>query len=255
MAGFLVETTIAIAQAPDKIDRSTFGFSVGLSHFQLKERLINNLAHTGWGFCAGGIYLKPAVRSNHRLAFNVGFNMLKSAFEEESSTYLIHSSLTYRYNYRIISINDRTDLYIGGQAGMEATQGIYENWDENHFYWLTAYTLGLNGRLQINVSDRSAFSFEGNLPFIALVSRTPATRLIHEDNPVFSSVVGKIHEHPSLASWPDHFAVEFKLGYTFSFKGKSRQTIFWQGNYISNDIARSKKINIINHTAGIEFLF
>lgn len=233
----------------------TFGFSAGISHFQVKEKNINGLVHRGPGFSASALYSHFSLYALQRLELSGGLNFLQSRYEPEAGTYLIQTSINYRYQRLVVSPGRGLALFLGGMAGLDASQGIYQNWDLNHFHWLTSYSLGFSGSFRYELGERNALTVEWAIPLLSLISRTPARRLYHEDNPGLSYILGKIHENPTLESWPIHRSVEMKLGYHRKAKDRGQQAFFWKFNHVNNHGPGSNPINIITHAIGIEFLF
>jgi hypothetical protein len=221
----------------------------------VKERLLNDLVHRGKGFFMGGIYTISSSYSNQRLEINAGFNMLKSSFEHESGSYLINFAMAYRNNFRIAAIGDKTSLFLGGLAEFYTHQAIFENWDKNHFYWLTSYSIGLNSSLKYDLSSNRSIRFEIGLPVLSLLSRPSQQILIYEDKPDISYIVKRIHNDPSLHTLSNHFAFELTLRYILDMKGKKWQSIYLRCSGINNNINGSEKINLISHTIGYEIHF
>lgn len=255
MAGLLMPAHDLAAQDPAKKAHSRYGFSLGFSHSQVKDLALVPIVHKGPGFIAGAIFSRADDKGDHRLEFNGGFNSLKSSFEEEAGSFLINTSLRYRYGHRIFPGNEKSAFYLGGRIGLEATEGIYENWDENHYYWLTSYSLGLNGLYVLKLTGLTRLTCEVNLPIVALVSRTPVKNQLHEEQAQFTAVVTRIHENPKAVTWPAHFSPDVRIGYNYDIKGKVTQAFFWQVNLINNSISGSDRVRMIHHQIGIEFLF
>jgi hypothetical protein len=232
-----------------------FGFYAGISHYQGKERSINGLVHSGPGFNAAFVLSYKCSNSIHRLELMAGLNFLKTYFESETGSFLIQSFARYSIISQVASLKERFNLFIGGQAKLRASQGIYTNWDVNHFYWLTSYSLGFNGIANYEISNKSAISVELGLPLLSLISRTPESLLFHEANPEFLYVVNQVHQNPSIEFPLNHFNPELKLAYHRDAGKKAIQTIFWRFSYIDNNVEGSCEIKIMNHAFGVEFLF
>jgi len=250
---FICEETIS--QGRNESVGSIFGFNAGISHYQVKERNLNGLVHRGPGFNTAAVYENYSAKLIQRLELMIGVGFLKTGFEEEGGTFLIHSSLSYQYDRLVAVFNDRWGLYLGGMAGLGARQGIYENWDENHFYWLTSYSLGFNTIVTFEFSGRSGISFETSTPLLSLISRTPRTLQFHEASPEFRYVIEQVHQDLSLEILPKHFSLELKAAYHLKLRGNVKQTFFWRMNYLNNRVSSSGQLKLFNHTFGIEFLF
>ena len=208
---------------------SKFGFSAGISHYQVKERSINGLVHSGPGFNVAAVYSYKCSNSIHRLELMAGLNFLKTDFESERGSFLIQSSARYSIISQVASLKDRFGLFLGGQAKLQASQSIYTNWDVNHFYWLTSYSLGFNGIANYEISNKSAISVELGLPLVSFISRTPESLLFHEANPEFLEVVNQVHQNPSIEFPLNHFSPELKLAYN---REAGKKAIQWKDSEI-----------------------
>ena len=243
------------SQSSGQETAANIGFSAGISHCQLKENSLNGLVHSGPGFSAAAVYANKCSNSLHRLEMMAGLNLLKTDYEPEIGSYLIQLSARYSINCQVTKLNDRFNLYIGGLAKLEASQGIYTNWDVNHFYWLTAYGIGFNSIAKYEISNTSMFSAEFGLPVLSLISRTPEELLFHEAKAEFLYVVNQVHQKPSLEFPNHHFNPQLRLAYHRKIGKKAIQTIFWRFDYVRSKAKGSSEFHNINNALGIEFLF
>jgi hypothetical protein len=185
-----------------------------------------------------------------------GVNLLQTDYEPEIGSFLIQLSTRYSFSRHAASFsNGKGDLYLGGRADLNASQGIYTNWDVNHFYWLTAYSIGFNSIVQYKIPNKSAISAELGLPLLSLVSRTPDRLLFHEAKPEFLYVINQVHQNPSLEVPSGHLNLELRLAYHRKIGKNAAQAIFWQFNYVRTHVKSSSEFQQINHALGIEFLF
>ena len=234
---------------------ANIGFYAGISHGQLKENSLNGLVHSGPGFSAAAVYANRCSNSLHRLELMAGLNLLKTDYEPEIGSFLIQLSARYSINCHVTKLNDRFNLYVGGLAKLEASQGIYTNWDVNHFYWLTAYSIGFNSIANYKISNKSAVSADFGLPVLSLISRPPERLLFHEAKAEFIYVVNQVHQNPSLEFPFHHFNPELRLAYHRKIGNKAIQTIFWRFDYVRSKTKVSREFQNINNALGIEFLF
>ena len=234
---------------------ANIGFSAGISHCQLKEYSLNGLVHSGPGVSVAAVYAVKSSKSIHRLELMAGFNLLQTDYEPEIGSFLVQFSAHYSFSRHVAKLNGRGDLYLGGLAKLNASQGIYTNWDVNHFYWLTAYSIGFNSIVHYNISNKSAVSAEFGLPVLSLVSRTPERLLFHEAKPEFIYVINQVHQNPSLEFPYHHFSPELRLAYHRKIGKKAIQTIFWRFNYVRSNVKGSSELQNFNYALGIEFLF
>ena len=250
----LLVPAIACAQGTDQSD-SDFGISLGLSNYQVREEVLNNLRHSGTLFSLGLSHTRPTGLSLKTCRFNVTVSTMKSRYESESNSYALNTVLTYSYSRRVARLTDKADLYVGGIIGLNQHLDFYDAWDESHIYWLTAYFLGPAGLMTYRKSEKSSFSIDVNLPLVSVVSRPPERFLYKEGDPTFSWIMGRIHDNLRLTSIHRHFAFDVTLGYTHGSVGGTKRFLFWRMTYLHNSMEYSKEISIATHTVGVALLF
>ncbi len=243
------------AQRSDDSQIKFSGIKLGYSYNELQEGSLNRLIHGGSGFFAGWFTEKLNGKTVKGFEFQLSTNMLKSSYEAESASLNFNLPMRYRYLFNLYNPNLSTDFYAGGFAGMNLNIEYFDNWDENHFYWLTSYSFGPDFKIDHSFSQRHRFQIEGKLPLISLVLRPPSIFMTIQSKSGFFEVVKKIHENPCLALIDKHFEFNILTRFTFLNSGKVQSNVFWQMHYLKNKIARSEQIKMITHSFGIELCF
>ena len=231
------------------------GFSISPSYLQVKDKSLNGLVHSGPGLQAGLFLEGECCNYFQELEMNVGMHFLKSRFEDEAASYFLHSTVQYRLSRQVLKAEGNTRLYLGGQVKLDASQGIYTGWDENHFNWLTAHTLGFSGQIYHTFDNNNSLSLSLGLPLLSVVSRNPEKQMFHESEPTLSYIMRTVHQDMNLSFATEHFNPELKLAYHFKIGKTARACIFWQFNYTHNSLKSSKDLSIINQVIGIGFEF
>ena len=231
------------------------GFTISPSTLQVKDKTLNGLVHSGSGLQVGLFLEGECCNYLQVLELNAGMNFLKSRFEDEAGSYFLQSTAQYRLSRQILKAEGNTNLYLGGQLKLNASQGIYTGWDENHFNWLTAYSLGFSGKINHTFDNDNSLSLSLGLPLLSLVSRNPEKQMYHESEPTLSYIAQTVHQDMNLSFATEHFDPELKLAYDFKIGEKVRASLFWQFNYIHNSLKSSKDLSIINQVIGIGFAF
>jgi len=256
MCLILVSTgNLAFSQDWEIAGQSKIGFSAGLSHLQVKDKTLNGLVHSGPGMGVAFFYSNSCCNYLQDLEIYGGISFLQSKFETDMETYFLQGALQYSLKRKISRLIGKTDIYLGGQVKIDASQGIYSNWDENHFYWLTSYCLGFNGHIGYQISKKSTASVGLGLPLISMVSRSPEHQYFHEANPDVGYILKAINQNPALQFLTAHFNPELKLSVQSSIGKRFSVSLFWKFSYTYNDMKGSRDLYIINHTVGIGFLF
>lgn len=75
-------------------------------------------------------------------------------------------------------------LRIGAELGLHEALMSYQDWDDDHLYWLGITSLGPNAELAIPTSPKRSLDLVLTLPLVALVSRSPEYRLNKADDMV-----------------------------------------------------------------------
>ena len=246
---------ITFPQGKIESSNNNFGLSIGLTEYQVKEKILNNIRHRGM-FISGGLFYEKIKESSHqKYELYIIPNALKSRYDPDKASKSIHTFFDYRYTRKVKNINKDLSVYLGGIAGFESHISYYENWNDSHLYWLTSYYLGSDAMLKYHPSEKNIVSLDINIPVIALISRPPERTLYKLLNPEFSWIVRKFHENLRLVSIHQHFVLNMKLGYTFQYSSKFKQSVYWRFMYLNNNMTYSKELNILAHSLGTSFHF
>jgi hypothetical protein len=203
------------------------------------------------GFC----YEKSKELSRQKVEFYLVVNPLKSRYDPDRASIIINPSINYRYARHVKNIKSDFQLFLGGIAGLNSHSAFFENWDDSHLYWLTSYSLGIDGILTYQKSNKNYFFFELNLPLLSLISRPPARFLYKVVNPKFGWVISEYHKNLRLTSIHEHFVFNLDFAYRYRYSNKFVQSIFLRFRYVRNSMSYSKNIHILTYTFGFTFLF
>jgi hypothetical protein len=246
---------IAFSQDTVEPGGTDLGFSLGVAEYQMRENALNNIRHRGT-LASGGIsYERIGEISRQKVEFYLIFSTLKSRYDPDKSSFAANPSLTYRYARKVRNINQELSLFLGGITGLDMHHEWFDNWDDSHLYWLTAYYLGIDGILTYRNSRDSELFLEIATPVVALISRPPERFLYKVANPKFSWVVDELHSNLRLTSVHEHFVFNINLGYTFRYSRRFTQRLYWRFSYTSNSVPYSKDLTILTHVFGAGFVF
>lgn len=253
----ILNTEPTFSDGNDSNTRKYFGFTIGLSRNQVKEKVLNNIRHQGTFFPSpiSFVYENVKINSIQRFEFNLFFTGLKSRYDPDVSSLMIHPDINYRYIWKINKANETWGFYLGGITGLNMQLGWYDNWDDSHLYWLTSYYLGADGRLDYTLSNKSSFYLDISFPLLSVVSRPPERFLYKVVNPEFSWIISEIHENLRLTSVHQYFAMNVDFAYELRYSEKSKLRIFWRIYYLNSNMDYSKNLRVISHTVGATILF
>jgi hypothetical protein len=249
-------TCISHAQSSTRgIEENQFGLQIGLSGNQMQEGSLNKVLHSGIGFHACLFREKISERKLKRFEFLLSPGFLKSDYESEISSFHFQTSCNYRYMFRFLRNRSRLGFFVGGIVSADANIQYFDNWDENHFYWLTAYSVGIDFRIELQTFRKNKLQIEGNIPLISLVSRTPKHFMNTQASSSLLNVVKKMHENPRISHTGRNLSFNLLLRYVFQKTENSIPNLFWQFHLIKNTLQGSGKFRSMNHTIGIELIF
>jgi hypothetical protein len=252
---WIIGNKISYGIDPTQNYRKDTGFRLGISLNDTRETLFSNITHSGPGFLAGFIIESTKGLIIKRFDLGLNANFLKSSFETETGSGNFHISVNYRYLFRLNNNESKKGFYLGPLAGTDILISYYENWDENHYYWLTAYRLGADMRFEFNTVSDNVLQFECNMPLMSLVSRPPERFLSTQAESKVSDILETIHKDIKVLLPLSHLSCHLKAGYSFRNLKKFKPALFWQFYYLRNNKSDSRQLTIINQTFGAEFYF
>jgi hypothetical protein len=230
------------------------GITLGMDIMEMKENSLNRAIHSGPGFYFGFFTEKQRGRTIQRLEFPLSSHFMKSDYEEERSTFIITGQLRYRYLINICDSDVYPGIYFGGSASVNTQISYFDNWDENHFFWLTSYSVGLDSRIEKRLG-KNKIQIEAGLPLVTLASRPPIEFTETQFSSDFSDVAQKLNENPRIVSPFRHFSGQVSLRYCFDENSKVMKNLLWQSNYLHNELPGSGKLKSFTHRLGLEFYF
>ena len=251
----LIYTGIGLSQTkPDSV-YTDFGVSIAINDFQIKERVLNPIRHSGTFPALGFSYQWTTLDIRQRVELDMIVNMLKSRYESEHSPLTIDLSLNYRQVRKLIHLKPDLQLFLGGIAGLYSHMSFLEKWDDSHLYWLTYYYLGFNGLLTYGNPLGSSAYVELGIPLIALVSRPPERFLYKVINDEFSWIFTELHSNLKLTSIHQHFVLNLDFGYLFKHSASFAQKVYWRLSYTNTHMSYSKEVTFMVNMLGTVLLF
>ncbi len=167
------------ATAPAEEARSRFGYGLMIAHEQVREDLLVPLR---WSGPSVGLLLqweRSAAMSRQSVRALIPASFYENRFGHDG--YGLGLEIAYSYLRKARDDFGRGHLFFGGQVKWDVHHGYYESWDEEHIYWLGAYSLGPRLTWNRARGDNTRLAAELDLPLIALVSRPPLERLNKAD--------------------------------------------------------------------------
>jgi hypothetical protein len=255
MVILLMISCAAFPQERADTPRMLSGFHFGMSYLNLKDEVLNNAIHKGSGI-SGAIYLERSDNmSVKRLDLELESGFLKSNFESEASSYMFSGSAGFTYLRNLCHAEPGIRFYLGGKVKTGTAIEYFDNWDESHFYWITAYSIGAGFRIDYSLGNNSKIRMEGDFPVFSLVSRPPAEFLYTQSSPALPNVIKDLNHDLRLLSPARYQELNLRLKYSFGNPKKFVPGVFWRLSYLTVDKDGSGKLKYLNQTFGVEFIF
>lgn len=254
--GFLLSiTSITFSQASTDSRIKKTGLYVGFSYANLADKALNNIVHEGLGI-VGGCYLEFSdTRTIKVFDLELGSGFLKSDFESEASSYRFSGSARFRWLHSPCYFSSDLNIYIGGNGEIKTAIEYFDNWDESHFYWMSAYSAGIDFRLDYSFGSNSRILIEGNMPVFSFVSRPPAEFLFTQSSPSLKDVLKDLNHDLGFILPDKYLDINFHVRYSFRNSKKFMPSIYWKINYLNIEKDDSDKLRYFDQAIGVEYVF
>jgi hypothetical protein len=159
--------------------RQRFGYGLVISHDQARDDLLVPLRWSGPGVGLRLEWERAGGTSRHSVKAILPASFYKNRFGHKG--YALGMEIAYSYARETRRSLRGENLFLGGQAKWDVHHGYYESWDEEHIYWLGAYSLGPRLAWNRPSGDNTRVTAELDIALVALVSRPPLERLEKND--------------------------------------------------------------------------
>ncbi len=188
------------------------GLGLGLvfTFTQSRDGLLAPLRWKGPGLGLQSSWTWGPSDATSSVGFDVHLSILSNRFGHRG--YALAPELSYGYLRRVAEAGTGASGWAGGRLPVDLFNGFYESWDDEHLYWVTAYSVGptvaWRGRA------RGIAWWGGvDLPVLAAVSRPSADRLNQIDRLTkLSGHFVDTQKHLALATVPEYVAIHATLG-------------------------------------------
>ncbi|MFC2115367.1 hypothetical protein ACFLTU_02775 [Bacteroidota bacterium] len=245
----------AFSQNVNDNDRKQSALQLGLSIINMEDNALNNVMHSGSGIF-GAWHLERSDNKSVKdfdLEFASGF--LKSDFESETATYRFSGSAGFSWLRNLSKNSSDLNFYLGGKGEIKTAIEYFDNWDESHFYWMTAYSAGIDFRFDHSFGTNSRIRIEGDMPVFSLASRPPAEFLYTQSSPSLKSVLGDLNHDLGVLFPTSYLDFHLQVKYSLWNPKKFMPAIFWKLNYLNFNKGVSNSMKYIDQTIGVEYIF
>jgi len=151
-------------------------FCIGLllGYDEARDDLLLPMRWGGLGLGLRGGFERVGERTYQQAVLLFPVSLMQNRFDHKALALGLEARYTIEGLFRR-SIASGTASF-GGQLKWDLHDGFYQSWDEEHIYWLTAYSVGPHGAWRRATGPGATLGIEVDLPLIAAVSRPPAVR-------------------------------------------------------------------------------
>ncbi|MEJ2206901.1 MAG: hypothetical protein P8170_22665 [Gemmatimonadota bacterium] len=249
-AAVVLAGTDLTAQPAQGTSVGGFSLTFGFVDYDLRDQVLNPLAHKGRLGSLGLTYEQSGTGSRHRFDLELAVAPLRSRFESEWGSVATDLKLAYRSAWEVARPGRAFAIHVGGVFDVLSHMAYFGKWDDSHVYWLTAYALGPTAMATYEAGDAHALTLEARLPVVALVSRPEALIDYKAANPDAGWIVKKLHEGIGLRSLNEHVALDVALRYQRPVGSRIRG-VFWQMIYLQNHQTDSADLEVLRYALGI----
>ena len=196
-----------------------FGYGVTLSAVQSRDDLLAPLRWRGTGFGLRASWDWGGNDRRHVAALGIPIAILSNRFGHRG--YAFSPALTYGFLTRVVRNEDTAAGWLGGRMRLDMFNAFYESWDDEHLYWITAYSLGPTSAWRGRFRGTPAWA-PLDIPLLAAVARPPEPRLNQIDR--LTKLSGHLvdpHKNARVAAFPDYAAVHASVGLVLRAGGSS----------------------------------
>jgi hypothetical protein len=230
--------------------QNTTELALGFVDYDLRDQVLNPLAHRGRLASLGILWEGSDARVTRRFDAEVSAVPLHSRFESGWASLATDLRLAYRHAVEVAEPVPELSLRVGGALDATWHLSYFNDWDDSHFYWLTAYSAGIDVVVEHARADGARLSLEARAPVLTLASRPEAPIDYKVVNLDAGWILGKIHEGMSLRSQADHYAADVALRYRRP-EGRLGRSFYWQLMYVRSDVDGSAALDLLRHTLGV----
>lgn len=243
------------SQVQEGAGRKSFGFQIGGSHVELREESLNRATHKGPGL-AGAFYLERACgKSLKSLNLELGTAFLGTGYEDEMSSFRFSGSASFSYLRKPGKGNAESGFLVGGKLKAASAITYFDNWDESHYYWLTAYSFGPDLRFTCPVGSHGRLQFDADFPVLSMISRPPVRFLFTQSSPAFADVLRDLNQDLGWLTPVNYRNINIGVKYSFRDPGRIAPAIFFKLNDMRIHMEGSAPMRYLSQTIGVECSF
>jgi hypothetical protein len=222
-------------------------------YLQNREAIINSSKNTAFGVALDGSWLKRDTSRVQSFGAGLAVAKPKSAFEPAAYSTWLQVLLQYDY-LRALKGGTAFRLLAGGMAQVNYRIGYYPNWDDSHVYWASFLGVGLSGRAEQQIGNRTLY-LACSLPLVGTMSRPPASRSYKIENSAPGNLLRITHQHLRIAAPWHYFNPRLALGLTLWYSPRFSSSFFYHLESVRATTSYSTAYRQLTHGVGTTFIF
>jgi hypothetical protein len=227
---------------------------LGPGVYQITDDVVRGLRWRGPSLEIDGAFRYANQTDHHDVFLRIGATYLENRYDHAAVSIFHH--VGYGFSRRVLHAGRWGMLFLGGQIREDVDLQYYIDWDEEHAYWLSSYSLAAAARYGVQVGPRYRFEATFAIPVIGWVSR-PAEFHYYKADDLKSSgwLVTKPFEDLSFASFSKYQAAHWSFACTIHpGRGWSLRLVYLL-DYRRASFPRPVQILVNTLTAGFVYAY
>jgi len=196
-----------------------FGYGLVFSLDQARDDLLAPLLWSGLGIGLKSSWTWGGGDTRQVLSVTIPLSVLSNRFGHAG--YALAPTVAYGYLAPVARRASGSRVWMGGRLRLDMFNGYYESWDDEHLYWLTAYSVGPTVAWRGRAGGQTAW-LDLDAPLVAAVSRPRADRLNQIDRLTkLSGHFVDTQRDLRFATLPDYAALHATAGIIVRVAGRS----------------------------------
>ena len=215
----------------DPAPETRLGVALGAAHMQVHDDIVRGLRWSGPGiaFAVGAVH--DGGRDLHVGGLRFPLAFLENRYGHGGLSWDLH--VDYGYARKLATLPNGVTVALGARVRWDWALQYYEDFDEEHLYWMNAYELGPMLALGYEPKPAHRFGLAFDTSALALVSRPPRRRYYKIDRLTHVDFFfEKTHESMRVTSLHAHVPLHLQLWYALRLGPAARLQAGLSGDFV-----------------------
>ena len=221
-------------------------------HMQLHDDIVRGLRWSGFGAGLRLSLVRDGAEDLHLVGFRFPFAFVSNRYDHGG--YAWDVQLDYGYARRVAELGHGVQLAVGGSVRWDWAVQYYEDFDEEHLYWMNAYELGPLAVLSYEPWPAHRLGLAVDTSLLTWVSRPPERRYYKIDRLTHVDFFfEKTHEDMRFTSLHRHIPVHLRLSHVWKVGPRARLTAGLATDFVYE--GRPRTFLMLVHLLGVGYAY